>query len=235
MDIVKAEDWYKKVEKEHLKTYHNPGYKLHGIKIPFRGIIIGKSGAGKTNLFRDLLHKFSGSFNKIVICCKSMDEPLYQDLHKAYEDIQFFEGGEIPNIDEFKSAGQSLICFDDLVTVKDQKNILEYFIRGRKVSDGISCLYLTQSYFAVPKMIRLQCNYIFMKQTDNKKDLKLILNEFSLGDIPLKDFEQFFHMATRGQLDFMMIDSANTNPQLRIRMSYGPTAQLILQSKQKEY
>jgi hypothetical protein len=234
-EIVKAEDWYKKIDKKHLKKYHNPGYKLHGIKVPFRGIIIGKTGAGKTSLFRDILHKFSNTFNRIVICCKTTDEPLYNDLQAQYSDIEFYEGGVIPDINDFKNSGQSLICFDDLVNLKDQKSIEEYFLRGRKVSDGISCLYLTQSYFNVPKFIRLQCNYIFMKQSDNKKDLKLILGEFSLGDIDISDFENFFKRATSDRLGFMLIDSANMTPQLKIRMSYGPSKLLEIQAKSKSF
>jgi hypothetical protein len=71
--------------------------------------------------------------------------------------------------------------FDDQVNEKDQRCISEMYIRGRKIAGGISMLYLTQNYYRVPKIIRGQCNYIFIIKISGKKDLQLILSEYGLS------------------------------------------------------
>lgn len=41
-------NWYEVIPKKFLLSQHNPNYDLHKIKLPFRMLIIGSSGAGKT-------------------------------------------------------------------------------------------------------------------------------------------------------------------------------------------
>ena len=69
-----------------------------------------------------------------------------------------------------------------MVNEKDQKAIQEMFIRGRKIGGGCSLMYLTQAYFEVPKIIRLQCQYVFIIKISALRDLNLILSEYSLGE-----------------------------------------------------
>ena len=45
----------------------------------------------------------------------------------------------------------------------------ELFIRGRKLN--ISFVFITQSYFAVPKNIRLNSTHSFVIKIPNKKEL----------------------------------------------------------------
>jgi hypothetical protein len=198
-------NYYEVIPSYFKKKYHNPKYKKHGIKIPFRGLIVGGTGAGKTNLLMEILHRMNGTFENIVVCCKSKAEPLYEYLEE--KGITFFEGSdEIPDISEFEDCGQTLIVFDDLVLEKDQSRIKEYFIRGRKMGEGISCCYLTQSYFSTPKVIRQQCNYIFLKKLGSVRDLKLILSEFTLG-VSIEELAAMYAASTQNKEDFFMIDT----------------------------
>ena len=70
-----------------------------------------------------------------------------------------------------------MIVFDDLIadTLSNKKLnpiVTELFIRGRK--SNISLVFITQSYFGVPKNIRLNStHYLFMK-TQNKRVLQQI-------------------------------------------------------------
>ena len=83
-----------------------------------------------------------GTFEKIVICCKSRSEPLYDFLaSRIHEGLQFFEDGEIPPINDFKGCGQTLLVFDELVLQKDQSTIAELFVRGRKLGRHQLCLF----------------------------------------------------------------------------------------------
>ena len=215
-------DYYKRIPKKFNKKYHNPGFKKHGIKIPFRGLIIGGCGAGKTNLLLDIITKMNGTFNNIVICCKSKNEPLYEYLAEKCPSIVFREGiDEIPEMEEFEDAGQSLIVFDDLVLEKDQKKIAEYYIRARKIGDGISCIYLTQNFYKTPKTIRVNCNYIFSKKLSSKKDLSMILDEFSL-ELDLDTMKQLYTNFTKKKTDFFMIDIENSDLEHKYRHNYSP-------------
>lgn len=49
MSSKKAElvDWYKKIPSKYLTKSHNPNFSTHGIKVPFRMLIVGGSGSGK--------------------------------------------------------------------------------------------------------------------------------------------------------------------------------------------
>lgn len=204
--MSKINNFYELLPKHLTKKYHNPNFKKHMMKIPFRLLICGGSGAMKTNLLLEMIHRMSKTFENIVVCCKSKDEPLYQYLEeKAGDGVQFYEGGEVPDINDFKDYGQTLMVFDDLVLEKKQDKITEYFVRGRKVGGGISCVYISQSYFKTPKTIRINCTYIMLKKLSSRKDLNLILSDFALGVDP-KQLGVLYKEATKDPLSFLMID-----------------------------
>ena len=48
--------------------------------------------------------------------------------------------------------------------------VTELFIRGKKLI--ISLVFVTQSYFAMPKDIRLNCTYYFIMKIPNKREFK---------------------------------------------------------------
>lgn len=214
-------NFYELIPEELKKKYHNPNFENHLIKIPFRMLIIGGSGSGKTNTAMDVIHRMSNTFEKIVICCKSKAEPLYEFLETKIpkEQLEIYEGIEnVPHIDKYKNTGQMLIIFDDLVLDKNQSGIEQYFIRGRKIGGGISCMYLSQSYFKTPKTIRLQCNYLILKKLSSKRDLSQILNEFSLGK-DIKELTALYKNATINPLYFLLID-ADAPDEMKFRKGF---------------
>ena len=60
---------------------------------------------------------------------------------------------------EYDDNTSKLIIFDDLVFEgrQTQEQIEQYFIRGRKA--GWSMIYISQSYFGIPKTIRINVQY----------------------------------------------------------------------------
>lgn len=203
-------NYYKKIKG---KEAYNPKKDIHGLDIPFYMIIVAASGAGKTNVLVNFIHISSGTFNRICICCRTKDEPLYEYIANKSPDIEFYENGDIPNIDDFDSNDNNLVVFDDLVLQKDQSDIEEYFIRGRK--KGITCIYLSQSYYKIPKLIRINCRYIILKKLSSIKDLKLILSEYNIGNfssnpkINLDKITEIYTDATANFTDFLLIDVKN--------------------------
>lgn len=188
------------------KPARNPGYKDHGLQLPCYMLIIGGSGSGKTNVLLQFLQMADNTFSKIAICVKNKDEPLYNLLESKSKDTEFYEGGIIPPIDDFKDHKSSLIVFDDLVLEKDQSKMQQYFIRGRKF--GITCIYISQSYYRIPKLIRINCRYIILKKLASVKDLKLIISEYNLND-SITDILNLYNDATKDFTDFLLIDTQN--------------------------
>ena len=170
----------KKVKKFMPKS-RNPQYKNHLIKLPYRGCMVGSSGSGKSNTLLNLISIMSDTFNKIYIYTQAK-EPLYEYLaSQLHEDLLTisYDLNDLRNFDEDNYYGQTLVVFDDQVNEKDQRCINELYIRGRKL--GISLLYLSQSYFKIPKIVRLQCQYIFVIKVSGKRCLNMMLSEYALG------------------------------------------------------
>ena len=96
------------------------------------------------------------------------------------------------NIDDYnpKRKRKILIVFDDMIadimTNKTfQAIIRELFVRCRKLN--ISLVFITQSYFSVPKEVRLNSTHYLVMKIHNKRELQQIAINHS-GDINYKDF-----------------------------------------------
>ena len=71
--------------------------------------------------------------------------------------------------------------------------VTELFIRGRKLN--ISLVFITQSYFKVPKDVRLNTSHFFIAKIPNKRELQQIAINHS-SDISTKDFENIYRKCT---------------------------------------
>lgn len=200
----------KKVKKFMPKS-HNPEYKHHLIKVPFRGIIIGSSGSGKSNMLLNLISIMKGTFNHIYIYTRA-EEPLYNYLQSQIEDDMLtisYDLDDCRNFNEDNYYGQSLVIFDDMCNEKNQRCINELYIRGRK--KNISLLYLTQSYYKVPKTIRLQCQYVFIIKVSGLRDLTMILSEYSLGATKEQLQKMYNYCCNQGEFgNFLLVDLNST-------------------------
>ena len=189
---------------------HNPNYAKHGIKLPFRMIIVGASGSGKTNIVMNLVTLMENTFNKIYLYTRNKDEPLYNYLEMAIPDrdlLEIHEGiSHLNSIDiDNHYFGQTLIIFDDLVQVKDQTTIKELYIRGRKL--GVSIVYLTQKYSLMDTTIRENANYLILKKIAGKRDILSILRNGSLH-ADKQELLNMYEFCVSGDdiLSFLMID-----------------------------
>ena len=101
-----------------------------------------------------------------------------------------------------------LIC---LVIKKLNPIVTELFIRGRKLN--ISLVFIAQSYFAVPKDIRLNSTHYFIMTIPNKRVLKQTASHNS-SDIDFKNFVNLYKKCTKKPYSFLVIDAtlASDNP-----------------------
>lgn len=217
-------NWEKLIPKNLTPKYHNPHFKKHNMSLPFRLLIAAPSGSGKTSNFLDLINIFDNTFQDIFLCVKNSDEPLYNYLKQTLSSNQLHVyDNSFPDISELDNAGlgQSLICFDDFVLDKNQSHMIEYFIRARKIGNGMSCVYISQSYYDVPKAIRINCNYIILKKLSGNRDLKAILKQYVLG-VNISTLEQKYMNALKGDKgNFFMIDIETDKPHLKFRKNFG--------------
>ena len=212
-------DYYKVMPRKFLLQSHNPNFKDHKLNLPFRMLIIGGSGAGKTQTLMNLIRVMNGTFNNIHIITKNKDEPLYNYLEsKVDTGLSITEGiDSAPNLDEFDKKEQSLIVMDDLVLEKNQKQLEQYFIRARKLN--CSLVYLSQSYFGVPKMIRMNLNYLIIKRLNTLQDLFRMMREYSLGVSKDALVDLYQHSIQENKQDFLLVD-LDSEPKDRFRFNF---------------
>lgn len=199
-------NFYEKMDKKFKPVAVNPHYDKHKIKLPFRMIIAGASSAMKTNTALNIMFVMQDTFHKIVIVTKNKDEPLYNYLKSKEPNVEIYEGLQnLPELDkEFNKKENSLVVFDDLVLEKNQKVIEEFAIRCRKLN--VSMMYITQSWYRVPKVIRQNLSYLILKQIAQTSDLDRILRDYSLG-VDKVQLHEIYNYATEGsKKNFLMID-----------------------------
>ena len=82
--------------------------------------------------------------------------------------------------------------------------VTELFIRGRKLN--ISIVFITQSYFKVPKDLRLNSTHFFILKIPNKRELRQIALNHSF-DIDFKAFMKIFKKCTAKPYSFLVSDT----------------------------
>ena len=213
-------DWYKKIPERFLLKSHNPHFNIHHIKIPFRMLIIGSSGSGKTQTLMSLIYNMPDTFESIIVTTKNKDEPLYNYMDEKYGKkgikIQEIDKDGLPDLDKFDKTQQHLLVMDDLVGEKNQKPMCDFFIRARK--KNCSLIYISQSYYAVPKMIRNNLTYLIIKQVSSMKNLLMISREYDLG-IDKTQLTTMYKDATKGKQGFLLMDLEG-DPDERFRKNF---------------
>lgn len=198
---------YERIPKELLDNAHNPNYHLHHLKIPFRMCVVAPSGSGKTNFIVNLIAMFcqgQGTFADITIITRNKDEPLYRWLELKCDQITIKEGLEnCPQLDKMDKQDNHLVVFDDLVLAKDQSRIENYYIRARKLN--CSVIYLSQSYFRIPKIIRNNCSYLVLLKLSGHREVNMILSEGGLG-VSRDTLLAMYQYATREKFSPFIID-----------------------------
>ena len=111
------------------------------------------------------------------------------DMHDVYKNIDDY------NVDKDR---KTLIVFDDMIAdiIKNKKLnsiVTELFITGRKLN--ISLVFITQSYFKVPKDVRLNTTHFLISKIPNKRELQQIAINNS-SDLSIKDFENIYRKCT---------------------------------------
>ena len=172
----------------------------------FRMLMAAPSGGGKTNLLFHMLTKPLLYYDRIYLYAKNLEQEKYQNLMKTFEpirkevgyDILVCNNDEITPVENMGDNGQCLIVFDDFICEKNQKPLIDYFIRGRH--KNCSVIYLSQSYYKTPKDIRLNCSHFCVYDFPSSNERNLISRELGVNK---EDYMQ----ATKKPYSFMYVDN----------------------------
>ena len=200
-----------------LKWPHIPDH-------PYRILIIVGSGSGKTNTLLNLINN-QLDIDKIYLYVKDPYKAKYQYLINKCEKVGLNHFNDpkalmeylndmqdvYKNIEDYNPIKKRkvLIVFHDMIADMINNNklnpiVTELFIRGRKLN--ISIVFIMQSYFKVPKDVRLNSTHFFIMKIPNKRELQqIVLNHSS--DIDFKDFIKIYKKYAKEPYSFLVNDA----------------------------
>ena len=191
---------------------------------PYRILIIGGSGSGKTNALLNLINN-QPDIDNIYLYARYPYETKYQylinkrekvglnhfDDTKAFMEYSIDMQDVYKNIEDYNPIKKRkiLIVFDDMIAdmINNKKLnpvVTELFIRGRKLN--ISIVFIMQSYFKVPKDVRLNFTHFFVLKIPNKRELQQIALNHS-SDIDFIDFMKIYKKCTAKPYSFLVNDT----------------------------
>ena len=183
-------------------------------------VVAGSTGSGKTNLLVDLLKSGSKlNYHDVYIYTTTLYQPAYEHLKEYYGNMEKmikYQTGQTVKIAHFLDPDEELVnpesldknknhimIFDDVLH-KDQKQIKDYFCRGRH--NNVNVFYLVQSLHAIAKHCIRQNANIFILFHQDKKTLKYFHETHCSGDMDFKEFEAFCNLAWTKKHGFVVIN-----------------------------
>lgn len=171
-----------------------------------RMLMAAPSGGLKTNLLFHMLTKPLLYYDRIYLYAKNLEQDKYQKLMKTFEPISKEVGygilvcnnDEITPVESMGDNGQCLVVFDDFICDKNQKPLIDYFIRGRH--KNCSVIYLSPSYYKTPKDIRLNCSHFCVYDFPSSNERNLISRELGVN-------KEDYMKAIQKPYSFMYVDN----------------------------
>ena len=218
-DII---NFYEVIPKKFLDDAPNPNYDIHNIELPFRMCVVAPSGSGKTNFLLNLIRVFShgeGTFADINIITSNKDEPLYNWLAGENDRIKLIEGiMNTPKLDDFDKEYNHLVVWDDLVLSKNLDYVSKYYMRARKMN--VSVIFLSQSYYDIPKFIRKNSSYlVILNLGGSKREQTGILNEWGT-DLQKEDLKKIYNDATSEHMRPLIIKGGKVSRHEKYRKGW---------------
>ena len=95
-------------------------------------------------------------YDQIHLYAKNLEQDKYQDMMNKFNEISqsvrynvlVCSNNEIEPVENIEDDAQKIVIFDDFVCEKNQKPLIDYFIRGRH--KNCSVIYLSQSFYGTP-------------------------------------------------------------------------------------
>lgn len=243
-------------DKYNNKPVHYDNYDKIHMNVPFMMTISGGTGTGKTNSALNYAMNIN-AFDCYRIFAKNYQvDPLYKAFidelkdasNETHTPLIYVETDieKLPPIQDMMSKdGQehsTLIIVDDMINEANQEALCDYFIAARKYNT--SCMYLSQSYFAIPIMIRKQQHYAVISHV-HARDLERIIPEMNKTELDASDVIQLYrHIMKNKNLNaqyrdikhVFMMDGITHDPHYAFRDGWNviPNFDQIIKSRSAE-
>jgi len=224
-----------------LTEYEDRRIKNNAPTMPkhnFRCIISGASGSGKTMLMLNMVLKYL-NFDKVHIFSTSLNQSSYKMMKEKFAELDdlrneivekfnrrhkrvqmqkpepiadFHDSLEGFDLDSLDEKLQHLIIIDDML-LENQKPITELYVRSRHKC--CSVMYLSQSYYGVPKTIRQNATCVILFNPTSKRELTLLYRDLGVAGIELRDFVKRMEDALSEQYSFVKLDTACKDRKMR--------------------
>ncbi|EGZ20671.1 hypothetical protein PHYSODRAFT_497857 [Phytophthora sojae] len=168
------------------------------IKALFRMVVLGPSFSGKSNLCMFILKHSPHVFAHLTIIARNPHQELHEYLRDKLDGFITFADPDSP---------PSLVIIDDYSNDKLlQKNLFSHhFTRGRHFK--LSTIFLSYSYFATDKMIRLNSEYVAILKANSKRDLQMVVKDFNIKGVDERSIVYYYNKATEPKGQMLFIDS----------------------------
>jgi hypothetical protein len=175
---------------------------LANIPSPFRAVLVGEPGSGKSSMVKQLLVHQRPHFERMIVChADARDDDLgtseYDDCDPT-EVLPF-----IPDMDYFaelcaedEGAVKTLVVIDDMEWVgasKDQVARVSLLFRYLSTHRGISVIITNQLFFGLPTAVRKTANVFILWKPRVRSEYAILDNRLGLEKGTLqKLFAQFW-------------------------------------------
>lgn len=194
-------------------------------------VISGKSGSGKSTLLANLITdgrfygpspaKPNGWFDKIFLFSPTANgddiqkslgiskEHVFTDLDEAPELLEVILNTQQQKLDSAEGADkveQFAIIFDDVIgdtTFMNERAFTRCFYQVRHVN--CTTFICTQHFKRVPKVCRLQANFIFFFQ-GSASEVEIVTEEFAPPEYTKKEFAKLVNEASCKKYSFLTIN-----------------------------
>lgn len=216
-----------------LQTY--PAYDKIHIDLPFSACVIGAKGSGKSTCVLNLVTNMK-CFTKVYLYCKDIHEAIYEYIYDIYKEagdkvskelvIRSDNVNDVPEVEDFDDQETNLVIFDDLMmetqhkeSKEGMKKIQEIYMRARR--KNVSCIFVSQSYYDIPGILRKNADYLFILRINTLQDFNRICNEYK-GMKTKEELYKMYLASLKIPNSFFMIDMKSLDPIYRYRLGFTP-------------
>lgn len=202
---------------------------------PNRVVIAGQPGTGKTTLACQFIlnPKIRLYYDRIYIFAADLLDTKYQLIKQKFEKMEkkireetgdesfqmlWMENdlSKVPSVDSMDRDLQNLIIFDDFVTKANDKShdiVTDYWIRSRRAN--CFCMYLSQSWYKTPKIVREATNVAILFRINNSFDISAIHRDLCQS-MKLPEFKTMFYDTLKeNKHGFVVIDMSDPDAPIR--------------------